>query len=93
MPRYACPYISDGVLRSAVIQAGSAPEAAEKMARLPWAHGCGPAGRPKRVPGRSTANLVAGLSVFGLALAASSALLGLPGEILLSELAPWTLPG
>ncbi|HEV7255715.1 MAG TPA: hypothetical protein VGN97_21775 [Mesorhizobium sp.] len=93
MPRYACSYVSDGILRSAVIRAGSLPEAVERMERLPWAEGCGPAGRPRRLPDRTTVNLLAALSLFGVALAASSALVGLPGEILLSELVPWTLRG
>jgi len=93
MPKYACPYVSDGVVRSAVIRAGSASEAAEKMALLPWAEGCGPTGRPQRLRERIATHRAAGLSLVAVALAASSAILALPGEILLSEIVPWTLPG
>ena len=47
MAKYHCAYLSDGVRRTASVDACSASEAASKMQRLVWAPGCGPIGTPR----------------------------------------------
>jgi hypothetical protein len=46
MRRFACPYTCDGITHTAMIEASSAKEAADKMNRLPRAPGSGPVGKP-----------------------------------------------
>ena len=49
MPRFICPYVSDGSSYTVTITAPNAAEAAKKLRAIPWGPNSGPTGPPRRV--------------------------------------------